>query len=71
MNILDALDALCALIGAAEGLPPAISGFAAMIARARAEKRDIQPAEIALLKSDDDELSKALDAAIDAARSNA
>lgn len=64
MDPLTALGLLCSAIGAIEGVPPALKQFAAIIEKARQEKRDISPSEIEQLKLDDDEMSAVLDAAI-------
>lgn len=64
MDPLTALGLLCSAIGAIEGVPPALKQFAAIIQRARQEKRDISPSEIEQLKLDDDEMRAVLDGEI-------
>ena len=64
MNLIVTLEALCALIGAVEGLPLAIKASTALIERCQREARECSAAEIAALRADDDALRRALDAAI-------
>lgn len=64
MSLLAALGLLCDLIQGAEGVPDGLKGFAALIAKAQAEGRAIQPEEIAALQIKDDQMRAALEAAI-------
>lgn len=70
MDPITALGILCSMIEAAQGIPSGIQQFVALIRTAAHEERDIQPAEIEALRLDDDELQKALDAAIARAKEN-
>ena len=66
MSLLITLETLCAVIGAAEGLPIAIHTIAQLIERSKRQRHEFPPAEIAALRADDDVLRQALDAAIEA-----
>jgi len=70
MSLMLTLETLCAVIGAAEGLPLAIKGIAALIERSKQERHQFLPREIAALRADDDALRRALDAAIKAGLSH-
>jgi hypothetical protein len=65
MSPLVTLETLCAVIGAAEGLPVAIRAIGALIERGKQQCHEFLPAEIAALRADDDALCRALDAAIE------
>lgn len=65
MSPLVTLETLCAVIGAAEGLPIAVQAIRALIERSKQERHQFLPAEIAALRADDDALCRALDVAIE------
>ena len=67
MNLAALLSLLVGMIQDAEGVPDAIRGLAALIAKAQTEKRAITPAEIQALELTDDQERAALQALIDQA----